>query len=140
MKLKRTALDALFSLVVRMRDKWTCQICHKTFGGYPAPGLEAAHCYSRGHYTTRFELDNAMAVCTWCHKFSDKSLHNMGQKYTERIFKKRLGEKKFKELKWKHDNPSKFPKIDKDEIKKFLLSEKERLEKETDGLILGARS
>jgi len=139
MKLKRTALDALFSLVIRMIDKWTCQICHKQFGGYPAPGLEAAHCFSRSCQTIRFELDNAMAVCTWCHKFSPNSLHNQGNEYTRKLFRKRLGVKIFNELKWKYNNPSKFPKINRDEIKIFLLAEKERIEK-SGPLILGARS
>lgn len=144
MKLKRTALDALTSLVARMRDKWKCQICFKDFVGYPAPGLDTAHCFSRGNVNslTRYDLDNVAAVCTWCHIFGPNALHKKGDDYTRRWFRKRIGKKRYEALKWKHDNPSRFPKIDKAEIKIKLMAEKERLENEANingEIILGAR-
>jgi hypothetical protein len=138
-KIKTTALDRIYSWVVRALCGWKCQICGKEYGGYPAQGLDCAHCFSRGAHSIRFDLDNAVAACAWCHKFSPTSLHNMGNRYTEKWFRKRIGLKKFRALSWKFHNPSKFQRIDEEEIKRFLLAEKAKLEK-PEVSIIGARS
>ena len=133
MRLKRDALDALFSDYIRHRDKWTCQICKKQFHGKPAPGLEAAHCFSRASKLIRWNPDNAAAVCTWCHKFGPNALdRHEGMK--REWFKKRIGKKKFAMLEWMHHNPSKFQKPDKAAIKLWLKSEVKKFE----GEIMGA--
>lgn len=69
MKTKRpnkTALknkaDRLFSLIVRKRDK-VCQRCGT------ADDLQCAHGFTRGYVSTRWDEQNAWALCRGCHLF-----------------------------------------------------------------------
>lgn len=63
MKIRRSTADALFSQYIRQRDKY-CQRCRKY-----ADSLQCAHIYSRRHWATRHDPENAIALCFSCHQY-----------------------------------------------------------------------
>ena len=67
MAIKRTKWDAVFSKLIRWRDKWTCQRCKKQYSP-SSRGLHCSHFYGRSSWATRIELCNAMALCHGCHQ------------------------------------------------------------------------
>lgn len=56
---KRKA-DRLFAQAIKQRDRF-CQVC----GG--GERLQAAHLVSRRYHSTRWCMDNAVALCAGCH-------------------------------------------------------------------------
>ncbi len=88
--LKRDAADARFSKLIRERDKYTCQRC----GATPHPqGLHSAHMFSRGKLNTRFDEENACALCYGCHRFLDTH-----PDLKREFFRLRLGDVTFEAL------------------------------------------
>jgi hypothetical protein len=87
-KLKLDKADSTFSQYVRARDGWTCVRC----GGYHEPPTKALHCshyFGRGREGTRFDPENADALCHGCHQYwgsADKEgyrnfkINQLGQK------------------------------------------------------------
>jgi hypothetical protein len=66
--IRRTQADIRFSEQIRERDGWRCRLCHKT----PDPrGLHCAHHFTRRTGDTRFDPDNAMALCYGHHQYLD---------------------------------------------------------------------
>jgi len=65
--IKRDNSDKWFSDVVRIRAKWCCQHCGKSYGGRSS-GLHCAHIYGRSNKATRWSLDNAVSLCYACHQ------------------------------------------------------------------------
>lgn len=61
MKIRRSQADALFSQYIRRRDG-RCRVCPET------DNLECAHIYSRRHWATRHDPDNAIALCFRHHR------------------------------------------------------------------------
>ncbi len=55
-------LDKLFSLVIRERDDYTCQKC-----GTQNKHVQCAHIFSRSNLSVRWELDNGITLCYYCH-------------------------------------------------------------------------
>lgn len=53
--------DELFSLIIRTRDRY-CQECGSS------TVLQCAHGFPRGYYPTRWDDENAWALCRACHK------------------------------------------------------------------------
>ena len=92
MRIKRSSLDKLFSLIIRTRDGWRCQKCNKQ---YPerSGGLHCAHAFSRRHLGIRWEEDAACALCFYDHQFLDSHAE-------EKIafFRARIGDKRYDEL------------------------------------------
>lgn len=68
--MKRDTLDRLFSLCVRTRDQFTCRRCGARHSKN-SQGLHSAHIFGRGKLSTRFELNNAVALCYGCHRWLD---------------------------------------------------------------------
>lgn len=60
--------DKAFSLYIRTRDKWTCQRCHTRYEP-PTGALHCSHFMGRGKESTRFDEDNADALCYGCHQY-----------------------------------------------------------------------
>ncbi len=84
----RTVQDGIMTKIVKARDKNTCQRC----GSYlpNSRGLHNAHCFSRGRWNTRFDLENCDAACYGCHRYWDS------HKTEHRAWKiKQLGEVPF---------------------------------------------
>jgi len=72
MGIKRTTADKLFSEIIRERDGWACQRCHKVYNKYDPHsrmGLHCAHNRGRANYNTRFNENNAVALCYGCHQY-----------------------------------------------------------------------
>jgi len=66
--IRRDAADARFSSQIRARDGWRCQRCRSN----PRPGgLHCAHHFTRRTKATRFDPDNALALCYGCHQYLD---------------------------------------------------------------------
>ena len=60
--------DQAFSKYIRTRDNWTCQRCNKRYEP-PTNALHCSHFMGRGKENTRFEPDNADALCYGCHRY-----------------------------------------------------------------------
>lgn len=91
--------DVLWSKCVRARHR-TCRICGSDYR------LQAHHIRSRSHSSTRYDLENGMALCSRCHiiqkfnpeKFQDSVIEVIGQAEYERLKKKSL-------IPWKYTVP-----------------------------------
>ena len=66
----RTVQDNIFSKIVRTRDKFTCQRCGTSHQPTNA-ALHCSHFFSRGKWSTRFDLDNCISLCYGCHRYYD---------------------------------------------------------------------
>ncbi len=83
------ALDALFSIFIRMRAIKTaggCERCLTRKTDYKQ--LQCSHFIGRGSWSTRFDEDNAAGLCGGCHMY----LEHHPLEHTE-FFRKRLGDK-----------------------------------------------
>lgn len=67
-KIKIDKADKVFSQYIRTRDNWACQRCGKQ---YPekSQGLHCSHFQGRGKENTRFNEQNADAMCYGCHMY-----------------------------------------------------------------------
>jgi len=64
--IKRRLADRLWSMVIRLRDHYTCQRCgHKHTP--TSRGLQCSHFFARRREATRFDWDNTDALCLACH-------------------------------------------------------------------------
>lgn len=94
MRIKITPEDRLFSLFIRSRAGWKCEL-EKCQRHYPPPtiSLQCSHFHGRRKKSVRFDPENAAALCYAHHRnFTENPLD-----HTE-WFKKRLGEKAFDAL------------------------------------------
>ena len=65
-KIKRRFADRLWSLIIRIRDNFTCVRCkHKH--AWNSKGLQCSHYFSRSREATRFDWDNCDSFCLACH-------------------------------------------------------------------------
>ena len=88
--------DRKFSDYIRKRDG-ECQRCHRK----DRP-LQNSHFWDRQWWATRFDPDNCCALCAWCHTLDRDSWQEdrLGE-YKDFMLKK-LGKKKYGNLKVKH--------------------------------------
>lgn len=123
-KLKRSKADKLFSDYVRLRDAYTCQRCQKKIDP-PTPYIQCSHFYGRGGKSTRFDPENAVALCGTigfpggCHGYFQSNPNEHRD-----FFFKRLGEKRFNALVVRAHTPQK---IDEKLIIIWLKQELEKL-------------
>ena len=80
--------DTMLSKFVRARDLDTCQKCTRT--GIP---LDYSHFEPRANLRTRFYEDNAVTLCRDCHNHMARH-----RREHELFMEQRLGEKRFREL------------------------------------------
>ena len=99
--MKRDRADREFSLAIRERDEWTCQRCFNQF--LPnSRGLHSAHMFSRGKKRTRWDMENACALCYGCHRYLDTHPD------LKRIFfRERLGDEAFDALELRSNKTTK---------------------------------
>ena len=110
-KKAKKELDTLLSRHVRSRDG-ICQKCRKT------PATQAAHIFSRGRLSTRWDEENIIGLCFYCHLYW---AHREPVEFTLWIID-RLGKSEFKKLQEKSlkiYDPSEFRR-DYERIKKEL--------------------
>jgi len=101
MTIRISALDRLFSLVIRSRDHWTCQRCGTRYSP-PTNALHCAHIFTRSKKSTRFDELNAVAWCYGCHSYLDR---NPLEKYA--WYKTRFGAAQFNLLHLRSNLPAK---------------------------------
>jgi len=65
-----TPADKAFSSCIKERAGWRCEFCGKP---YPrgSRGLQCAHFFPRGDWSTRFEPLNCVALCFYHHQLLD---------------------------------------------------------------------
>lgn len=92
MSVKIRKADKLFSDYVKKRDGYMCKRCRNT----PDPrGLHCSHYWGRGRESTRFEPDNADALCMYCHRYWG---HGDGREEYKAYMIKKLGIERYKSL------------------------------------------
>lgn len=67
-KIKIRPSDKAFSDYIRTRDNWTCQRCGTQYQP-PTSALHCSHFMGRGKENTRFDPENADALCYGCHMY-----------------------------------------------------------------------
>ena len=65
---KRDKRDALFSKMIRRRDRFTCQRCSAKHEE-SSTGLHCSHHFTRSRRRTRWTPLNAVALCFSCHNW-----------------------------------------------------------------------
>ena len=110
--------DDLWSKLIKIRAWFRCEYCWKT--NY----LNSHHIFTRNNYTTRFDLDNGICLCSGCHTMSQKfSAHKTPLEFAERIIAKRWQER-YDNLKAKSKQTWN---KDYDAIEKYLIDETNKL-------------
>ena len=128
--IKRNATDALFSDLVRERANWRCERCLTQYEK-PAPGLHCSHFYGRGGKSTRWDFDNANALCFKCHTYLGSNPHEY------RVWKLRqLGQRLYDRLVLRANTPTK---IDEKMVRLGLKTEWKRIQADLKFKIIGAR-
>lgn len=67
MGIKRDSADKHFSDCIRHRAGYQCEHCGKGFSGL-VQGFECCHIFGRANKSTRWDTDNAVALCSACHR------------------------------------------------------------------------
>jgi len=84
--------DWMWSLMVRMRDNFTCKMCGKT-----TKHAQASHIVGRSNWAVRWDINNGVTLCFYCHHYR---IH--GGEYTDEdrieFHKKAIGEANYKLL------------------------------------------
>jgi len=94
-KVKLRKTDRLFTRIVRIIFKNTCQRCGKEYHG-SLSNLGVSHYYGRARENTRFLLDNVTLLCNLpCHQFWG---HGEGRDDYKAYMIKRLGQDGFDRL------------------------------------------
>lgn len=65
--MKRDALDAVFSDLIREAWDWTCARCLKEFPDRKGRDVHCSHFFSRSFNSMRWFPDNAVCLCATCH-------------------------------------------------------------------------
>ena len=92
MKIRIDKADRVFSRFIREKADWKCERCFKQY----QPGDQGLHCshfWGRGKESTRFDQENASALCFFCHLFLGS---NPEEHRTWKL--KQLGEERYKLL------------------------------------------
>ncbi len=122
--------------MIRMRDNFTCQRCGKKEDG-PSPYIHCAHFYGRSAKSTRFDPENALALCGTigfpggCHGY----LAQHPMEFVD-LMKKRLGQKRLDMLTVRAKTPTK---IDERMIHYGLKVEMDKMKFDEKQKIIGAR-
>jgi hypothetical protein len=131
--IRRSPGDAAFSEYVREKAGWCCERCRASFVHERAK-LHCSHFLSRANPRVRFDEDNVMAACLWCHDFLGKNPNEHHE-----LFRRRLGEERYSAL-MVRANARRSERVDhKFEAIRWRAALKD-LRKRTQGKIIGARS
>ena len=92
--IKRTALDAVFSDLIRESWDWTCARCGRECPDRKGRDFHCSHFISRAFNSTRWFPDNALCLCAACHDVVGK---DPGEHYS--LLMRILGPVRYDELK-----------------------------------------
>lgn len=67
--MKISKYDKTFSDYIKLRDGYKCQRCHKQYEKGNARGLDCSHYMGRTNQATRYDEENAEALCMGCHSY-----------------------------------------------------------------------
>ena len=98
--MRRDKHDKLFSFYIRTRDKWRCVRCRR-YHKPPTSALHCSHYITRGAWNTRFDKENADALCYGCHQYWG----GKGREEYKEFKIKQLGKKGFRDLLRRGDIP-----------------------------------
>jgi hypothetical protein len=87
-------LDVLWSQVVKLRAKGMCEKCGRK------EYLNSHHIFSRSNFSTRWDIDNGIALCPTHHTLGNDSAHKCGIEFAEWLKDKR-GEEWYKKLRFR---------------------------------------
>ena len=125
--MKRSKWDKVFSDAVRTRDKWSCQRCKKYYPSGKRRGLHCSHFYGRAKYSTRFDFDNAEALCYGCHQYLGS--HPEEHRKHKMI---KIGKSKFQKLTLRSNNRASKKDLLSNWHYKYLKDKLRKYEKEVD--------
>lgn len=125
MKTRRDILDSLMSQLVRERAGWACESCGKYFPEGTRQSLHASHYHSRRKASTRFDPFNVFAHCFSCHKRLGENPHEF-----HHWARAKLGDREYELLAIRANTHIKRSKRDKEELKKEMKAELERMRQE----------
>lgn len=110
--------DDLWSKLVKIRAWFKCEHCWKT------KFLNSHHLFTRNNWSTRYDLDNGICLCSGCHTMSQIfSAHKTPMEFTERVIEYR-GKERYERLKRKTKQVR-----DKDyeKVERYLIDETKKL-------------
>ena len=125
----RTKHDDIFSKIIRERADWTCEKCGRDYHANRA-GLHCSHVYGRRRMSVRYDIDNAMAHCVYCHKILGENPIEFTKLYMEKYGQGRLDlltEKANSTRKWSPPSKKTGYKGEKEEMYKHYKGELNRL-------------
>lgn len=132
-KTKRRTTDIHFSKYIRMRDKkcvlgymCTPRIQYNDRGDIDISYLDCSHFHGRRKESTRFDTENADALCKACHNAIHSSFAHVSTKANEAYEKfklQQLGQQKFDILLLRSNTPGKRDDVMQKIINKELLKE-----------------
>lgn len=131
-------LDAITSMIVRVRANWTCKKCGRRYDpeidektNLPKQQLISwSHFFGRGSSSkgVRWDLDNGDALCIYCHQQVENNKTNTVGQFNYRQFKiDQLGQDRFDILEFKAKSVTKYTLFDLqmmlEEYKKILYED-----------------
>ena len=110
--------DELWSKLVKVRARFKCEYCWKT------TSLNSHHIFSRTNYSTRFDLDNWICLCSGHHTLnSNFAAHKTPMEFSDRV-KEYRWEERYQALK---EKKNKIRDKDYTKVKQYLLDETAKL-------------
>jgi hypothetical protein len=113
--MKRDALDAVFSDLVRERDDWSCRRCGTHFPDRKGRDVHCSHFFSRIYNTTRWYLDNCLTLCAKCHDHVGKNPHD----HTQLVLRE-LGPMRYQWLLERKNEIKRYRNSDKKEMRQYF--------------------
>jgi hypothetical protein len=119
---KRDALDAVFSDVIREAYDWTCQFTGLVFPDRKGRDVHCSHFYSRTFNSTRWYPDNAVCLSASAHDYLGKH----PDEHTD-FFRKLLGPVRYDMLRARKQGIYRYRPADKAAMRKHYHGELERI-------------
>lgn len=128
MKIRIDKRDTIFSKIIRLRARWTCEACGQYFPlGH---GLQCSHFFGRRHRSTRWDPDNAAAHCFGCHRrFTENPLEFAAW------VRKYLGDTRYEMLQERHNRVIKRNKHDLEFLYQHLKQQLAALEADPNHMV-----
>ena len=117
-KSKRVYLDNIWSELVKWRADEQCEYCGKI------TNLNSHHIFSRSNHHLRWDLENGACLCVGHHTLGLFSAHKSPLEFAE-FLKGKRGLKWYRDL---LDKSRSLEKVDKGEVRTYLLAYKEQIE------------
>jgi hypothetical protein len=120
--MKRDALDAVFSDVIREAYDWTCAYSGLVFPDRKGKDVQCSHFKSRGYSSTRWFPDNAVCLSASAHTYLTKH----PDEHTDFI-RKHLGPVRYEELVQRNRRVYRYRPNDKKAMRQHYAQELKRI-------------